>query len=252
MRWPDFVKAIVAASVSAKTMPGQQAAAPSLAPAAPPPTPPPAPMAPGPVPSMRGLMEVKPLSMTPLVPDAVAQNNAHFFSDRQMATLRRLSEILLPLINGYPGALGAATPEFLDFLIGASAPDRQQMYQSGLDRLDAQARQHFVTSFAALVKEQADQLLRPWLRSWMTDNPPQEPYAHFINVAHGDIRTATVNSQAWSEAPSAARQRELNEGLYWFPIEPDIHRESFAREGPAPTRLPLPIDDTPSLGGRGP
>ena len=240
MQRRDFVKAIVAASVSAKTMLGQQAAAPSVAPAAPPPSPPPAPTAPGPVPWMRGLMEVKPLSMTPLVPDAVAQTNAHFFSDRQMATLRRLSEILLPPIKGYPGALDAGTPEFLDFLIGASPPDRQQMYQSGLDRLDGEARQHFGTSFAALEKEQADQLLRPWLRSWMTDNPPQEPHAHFINVAHSDIRTATINSQAWSEAAGAAGQREMNEGLYWFPIEPDIHRESCAREGPAPTRLPTP------------
>ncbi len=65
-------------------------------------------------------MEVKPLPMTPLVPDAVAQTNAYFFSDRQIATLRRLSEILLPPIKGYPGALDAGTPEFLDFLIGVS------------------------------------------------------------------------------------------------------------------------------------
>jgi len=230
MRRRDFVKAVVAASVSARTMLGQQAATP-VAPSTPPPTP----AAPGPVPWMRGLMEVKPLSMTPIVPDAVAQTNAHFFTDRQMATLRRLSEILLPPSKDYPGAIEAGTPKFLDFLIGVSPSDRQQMYQSGLDRLDAESHQHFGVSFANVQPAQADQLLRPWLRTWMTDHPPTEPYAHFINVAHSDIRTATINSQAWSEAASATSQNEPDVGLYWFPVEPDLYRE-----GPAPGRRPTP------------
>ena len=64
-------------------------------------------------------------SMTPIVPDAVAQTDAHFFNDQQIATLRRLSEILMPPLKGYPGAKEAGTPEFLDFLIGVSPRDRQ-------------------------------------------------------------------------------------------------------------------------------
>lgn len=167
-------------------------------------------------------MEVKPLPVTQIVPDAVARTSAHFFNDSQMATLRRLSEILLPSIKGYPGATDVGTPEFLDFLIGASPLDRQQMYQSGLDRLDAEAKHQLGISFAAVNTAQADQLLRPWLRTWMTDHPPTEPYAHFINVAHSDIRTATINSQAWS----AAEKQPPNMGLYWFPVDPDIRREA--------------------------
>jgi hypothetical protein len=176
-------------------------------------------------------MEVKPLPMTPLVPDAIAQTDAHFFNKRQIATLRRLSEILMPPFKGYPGATDAGAPEFLDFLIGVSPVDRQQMYQSGLDRLDAEAKQHFSKSFAAVDAEQADQLLRPWLRTWTSDHPPMEPYAHFINVAHSDIRTATINSQAWAEAASAAGKEAPEMGLYWFPVDPDIHREA-----PTPVR----------------
>jgi gluconate 2-dehydrogenase subunit 3-like protein len=222
MRRRDFVKAIVAASATATTMLGQQSAMP-VAPSTPPPTP----TAPGPVPWMRGLMEVKPLPITSIVPDAVAQTNAYFFNEQQLATLRRLSEILLPPLKGYPGAKEAGTPEFIDFLIGVSPVDRQQMYQTGLDRLDAEAKQHFGAAFSALEKTQADQLLRPWLRTWMTDHPPTEPYAHFINIAHSDIRTATINSQVWSEARRQAPEMEL----YWFPVDPDIHRE-----GPASIR----------------
>ena len=158
-------------------------------------------------------MEMKPLPMTALVPDAVAQTNTHFFTDRQIATLRRLSEIMLPPVKGYPGALDAGTPEFLDFLIGISPPDRQEIYRSGLDRLDAEARQHFGLSFAAVEKDQADQLLRPWLRTWMTDHPPTEPFADFINVAHSDIRTATINSQAWDDAAREAGRPGSERGL---------------------------------------
>ena len=216
MQRRDFVKAIVAVTATAKTALGQQ-----VAPSAPPPTP----TAPGPVPWMRGLMEVKPLPIAPLVPDAVAQTNASFFNSYQLATLRRLSEILLPPLRGYPGATEAGVPEFLDFLIGVSPVDRQQMYRSGLDRLDAEAKQRFGVEFAAVEKAQADQLLRPWLKTWMTDHPPTEQYAHFINVAHSDIRTATINSQAWSKAAHARGKPEQGMGLYWFPVDPDIHRE---------------------------
>jgi len=224
MRRRDFVKAIVAASATAKTMLGQQSVSP-VAPSVPPATP----TAPGPVPWMRGLMEVKPLPIASIVPDAVAQTDAYFFNEQQLATLRRLSEILLPPLKGYPGAQEAGTPEFIDFLIGVSPTERQQMYQSGLDRLDSEAKQHFGVAFSRLDKTHADQLIRPWLRTWITDHPPTEPYARFINIAHSDIRTATINSQAWSDARKKAPDMEL----YWFPVDPDIHRE-----GPASVRRP--------------
>jgi hypothetical protein len=163
--------------------------------------------------------------VTAIVADSVAQTDAHFFNHQQMATLRRLSEIFMPALNGYPGAMDAGAPEFLDFLIGSSPRDRQQVYQSGLDRLDAEARQRFGSSFEALNAAQADELIRPWLRTWMTDHPPTEPYAHFINIAHSDIRTATMNSQAWSEAALAAGRETPDVGLYWFPVDPDLRRE---------------------------
>ena len=221
MQRRDFVKAIMAASVTAGAAYGQQAPT-ALAP------PPTTPVAPGPVPWMRGLMEVKPLPITMLVPDAVAQADRKFFREGQMASLRRLGEVLQPAYNGYPGATEAGTPEFLDFLIGISPLDQQQMYQSGLDRLDAEANKHFAKTFAAVDSMEADQLLRPWLRTWMTDHPPTEAFEHFINVAHCDIRTATVNSQAWSEAARLAGEQTPNVDLYWYPVDPDLHREGAA------------------------
>jgi hypothetical protein len=201
----DFVKAVAAASVTAKTVFSQQAKPP---------------IAPGPVPWTQGLDAAKPLPVSPLVPDAAADTAAPFFTAVQMATLRRLCEILMPARKSYPGALESGTPEFLDFLIGASPADRRQMYRSGLDRLHAEAKQRFGVAFAAVSAEQADRLIRPWLRT--------EPYAQFINVSHSDIRHATVNSQAWTEADTEARRQAPALELYWFPVEPDLRRRAAA------------------------
>jgi Gluconate 2-dehydrogenase subunit 3 len=230
MRRREFVKAALAAAVSTRAMVGQTAPT-QVAPSAPPPTPPGAapPPAPGPVPWMRGLLEAKPLPLGTLVPDAVARTTTYFFNERQMATLRQLCEILLPPLEKYPGALDAGAPEFLDFLISVSPPERQRMYDSGLDWLDAEAREKFDIPFDAVNEKQADALIRPWLRTWMSDHPPQEAHARFINVAHSDIRTATVNSEVWHEAEAAEGKEQDAVGLYWYPVDPDINRRYLPR-----------------------
>jgi hypothetical protein len=225
MRRREFVKAMLAASVSARTMMGQNTPA-SVTPSAPPPIPPQAaPLpAPGPLPWMRGLLDAKPLPMTPLVPDAVAHTKTYFFTRQQLATLRQLCEVLMPPLKSAPGAIDAGAPEFLDFLISVSPADRQKLYVDGLDRLDAEARRQFGIPFAGVNPQQADALIRPWLRTWMTDHPPNDPYERFMNLAHSDIRTATINSQPWSDALPANDERRLEEGLYWYPVDPDLDR----------------------------
>ena len=231
MRRREFVKALVAASVSGKTIlaqstPAQAApATPAAAAAAPPAAIP----AQGPLPWMRGLLEVKPLPLGSVVPDAVASASTKFFSETQMATLRQLCEILLPPLRGFPGAVDAGAPEFLDFLISVSPPEGQEMYKSGLDRLDREAKQKFGVPFSAVDAAQADALIRPWLKAWMADHPPTEPFERFINLAHADIRTATMNSQVWSEATVAAGKRPPGVGLYWFPVEADVEEKYLPR-----------------------
>ncbi|HTW46994.1 MAG TPA: gluconate 2-dehydrogenase subunit 3 family protein [Acidobacteriaceae bacterium] len=231
MKRREFVKSLVAASVSAKTLLGQSTAG-QVAPATPPPTLAGAAprVAPGPVPWMRGLLEAKPLPVGAVVPDAVAIDETKFFTDRQMATLRQLCEILLPPLQGNPGAIDAGAPQFLDFLISVSPPDRQELYRSGLDRLDREAREKFGVGFADVSGAQADALLRPWMRAWLTDHPPTEPYEAFINLAHADIRTATVNSQAWNDAATANGEGRQGVGLYWFPVQPDVEEKYLPRE----------------------
>src|SRR6185369_2896616 len=63
-----------------------------------------------------------------------------FFAPPQFAALHKLSDVLMPPMGGLPGALDCGAPEFLDFLIGSSPADRQSIYRSGLDTLNARAK----------------------------------------------------------------------------------------------------------------
>ncbi len=74
-----------------------------------------------------------------------------------------------------------------------------------------------------------DAMVKPWMRTWMTDHPPTELHADFLNIAHADIRVATMNSKAWSEASTNAEQDPSGLGLYWSPIDPDVYAVGFDR-----------------------
>lgn len=229
----QFVRGLMALSVSGRALLAQtasQQAAQAASPAAAHPagitaaTP-----APGPVPWMRGLLDVNPLPIGTLVPDVFATPAPKFFTELQMSTLRQLCEILLPPFNGYPGALDAGTPEFLDFLTSVSPADEQQSTRSGLDRLEADAKKKFGVAFSNVTAEQADALIRPFLKPWMTDHPPTEPHERFLNLLHDDIRTATMNSKAWSDAAIAAGDELPGVGLYWYPVEADVEEKYLPR-----------------------
>jgi len=100
------------------------------------------------------------------------------------------------------------------------------MYLVELDWLDEEAKRKFAVPFAKATDVQADALIRPWLRSWMGEQPPTALHAGFINQAHSDIRTATINSQSWSEAARAAGHRSNGVDLYWYPVDPNMNRDS--------------------------
>lgn len=205
----DFVRAVISFLFAAKFSKAQQVSDPTLPP-------------PAPVPWTLGLNSRTPMPITELA-DEIAAAELRFFSQTQMATLTRLSDVLLPPLGGKPGALQAQTPAFLDFLIGSSPEPRQKTYAGGLDWLETESQAKFKTPFAKLDDGQAGNLLKPWLRTWMNDNPPGEAHAGFINIAHDDIRAATINSKAWSDIPSVGAEPSTEVALYWSPIEPDIY-----------------------------
>jgi len=150
--------------------------------------------------------------------DEAADPVPHFFAAQQFGALRKVSDILNPAMNGAPGALEAKAPEFLDFLLSQSAADRQQLYRSGLDGLNAQAKKRFNKLFADLDAGQAEALLAPLRDPW-TYEPPADPVAAFLRAVKDDVRRATTNSREWNLAAVAGRTRGGGAGLYWLPID---------------------------------
>ncbi|NDJ13248.1 MAG: gluconate 2-dehydrogenase subunit 3 family protein [Acidobacteriia bacterium] len=153
--------------------------------------------------------------------DAVGEPVARFFSATQLAALHRLCELLMPPMGGNPGAIEAGVPEFLDFHVGQSPADRQQMYRSGLELLNSRSAAKFGKAFAALDATQADAIIRPLLVlvPWQFELP-KEPGARFMAAAHDDIRVATRNSREWTQAAIAAGRRPVGAQLYFFPVDP--------------------------------
>lgn len=206
MRRRDFVRSLIAA-VFASRVEAQQAAKQQLPIAAP-------------VPWTLGLNPETPIPRT-VVEEGVAQGKLTFFTAPQMESLERLCGLLMPAMDGKPGAVDAETPQFLDMLIGQSPAPRRRVYSQGLDWLDAEAQRSYKLPFARLDDSQASAILSPWLRTWMSDHPPAEPHADFVNIAHDDIREATFSSKAWAEARPAGRQAGTPTGVYWSPVDPD-------------------------------
>ena len=203
-----FVQGVVPFSLAPKLLFSQQSGTP-----APPP--------PAPVPWTLGLNPKTPVPAT-VLEDAVAEADLVFFTPLQMKTLTRLAAVLQPPLANKPGALDAGTPQFLDFLIGSSTATRKKTYTGGLNWLEAESQRKYKLPFAQLNDDQADALLKPWLRTWMSDHPPTEAHADFVNIAFSDIRTATMNSPAWYTAPASKVEQNTQTGLYWAPIEPDM------------------------------
>jgi hypothetical protein len=158
--------------------------------------------------------------LTASTPDVAAEMMPGYFTPAQFSALRRVSDLLMPSVNGAPGALDAKAPEFLDFLVRESPADRQQVYRAGLDALNQQAQQKFQKPFADLDGAQADTLLAPLRQHW-TFEEPNDPVAVFLRAAKQDVRTATVNSREYGSVASAggARRGFGGAGLYWYPLD---------------------------------
>ena len=171
------------------------------------------------------------------LPDTVATTDTHYFAPVRYATFVHLCEIMMPASGGYPGALEADTPQFLDFHVAGSPADRQAMYNDGLDRLNADSMKKFNIAFAKTDAKQADAVIRPFLKGWLTNHPPREKHERFIALAHRDIRTATLNSPVWAATAEASGERTPGVGLYWAPIDPGI--ETWVSKGASTAAAPL-------------
>ena len=146
------------------------------------------------------------------IPDDASEPVVRFFKRRQFATLQRLSDVIMP------GASAALAPEFMDFLIGDSPSERQQIWLSGLDALESQSQTRFAKAFSEINAAQVETLMAPLRRAWTYD-PPADPVARMLAAAKLDIRTATLNSPMRNPVPTTGTRRRGGGGLYWLAVE---------------------------------
>jgi Gluconate 2-dehydrogenase subunit 3 len=171
------------------------------------------------------LQQSAPPKLTNATTDSDAETTPRFFTPAQFAALRRLGALFMPPRKGLPGALDAGAPEFVDFLIGVSPADRQQLYRNGLDTFNTRAHKQYGKSFAELDDKHADTILRPLIVTiaWVLDRPT-DPLEHFVAQVHDDMRTATVNSPEYAEAMAAQnagrRGRSTGTDIFIKPIDP--------------------------------
>jgi hypothetical protein len=145
-------------------------------------------------------------------PDAGGTAVARFFSPERFAALRHAAEMIVP------GAGEAAAAEFLDFLLSQSPRERVTLYQEGLDRLQAAARQRYRKGFGEISAAEAAPILAPLTQAW-TYHPPKDPLARFLREFKEDVLTATVNSREFITAQAQGRRSGGGIGQYWLPSE---------------------------------
>jgi hypothetical protein len=146
----------------------------------------------------------RPPEVTPVPLGAVGRPVARFFSEAQFKALERLADILMPAVDDRPGAKQAHVAEFLDFLISDSPAERQQLYRTGLDRLNKEG-------FDAAA-------LKPLTSAWTYDGP-SDPFAKFLLAAKEDVMRATYNSREFAAAMEGTRRGFSGSGYYWTVIE---------------------------------
>lgn len=153
------------------------------------------------------------------VADDVADAKLKFFTPAQFAALQKLSDILMPGSGDTPGALDAKAPQFLDFLLSESPAERQLLYRTGLDALNAAAHKRSAKPFSELNGKDAAVLLEPLRQPW-TYEPPADPLAKFLRAVKHDVRTATLNSREYASAAEAGGRRgQAGLGAYWLPLD---------------------------------
>jgi hypothetical protein len=120
-----------------------------------------------------------------------------FFTPAQFAALERVSRLFVPAMQGAPGAGDVGAAQFLDFYVGRSPVERQTLYRTGLDGLNAHAQKRFHRLFGETDDTQADALLTEYLsRPW--SYAPSDPIEAFLRTAQNDVRRATQNSRAYA------------------------------------------------------
>jgi hypothetical protein len=102
-------------------------------------------------------------------------------TEAQRATLRALVDRIIPA-DDFPGGWDAGVGDYLDRQFAGDLSDVVDLYRSGLDALDVEARTAAGVSFAALAPDAQDEFLRRVEAGEVATDWPVDP-AEFFRAA---------------------------------------------------------------------
>ena len=102
-------------------------------------------------------------------------------TEPQRTTLRALIDRIIPA-DDFPGGWDAGVGDYLDRQFAGDLSDALELYLSGLDALDVEARMTAGVSFAALAPDAQDELLRSVEVGEMATDWPVDP-PEFVRAA---------------------------------------------------------------------
>ncbi len=150
--------------------------------------------------------------------DSFAAGIPHTLDPQQLSALKRLGEFIAPAFPDTPGASDAHAAEFLDFLIGDSQTALLELYRTGLNALNEQARGLHHKPFSEFTASEAAPILAPLQEPW-SYNPPAAVLPRFLRVAKDDLLRATFTSREYISVVSQRRRNAGGTGQYWYPVD---------------------------------
>src|SRR4029077_5383846 len=94
---------------------------------------------------------------------------------------------------------------------------RQELYRTGLDRLNSEASRRYSKAFSTLDDTQTAAVLEPLRRPW-TYQDPADPLEHFLRESKSDIQQATHNSYEFISVASRKSRGASGVGEFWYPL----------------------------------
>ena len=114
-------------------------------------------------------------------------------SDQAYRTLVRLTDLIIPVENGKPGAVAAGAAAWIDMLASEN-PQLKEIYTNGLAWLDETMKKRGATDFAGAAP--ADQTALLDLIAYRRNQSPEfDPGIQFFNMARGRIGDVFYNRE---------------------------------------------------------
>ncbi len=88
-----------------------------------------------------------------------------FFSKNEMATLDRLTEILIPTDDHSPGASAALVNRYIDVMVADGSASAQSAWKAGLKAVHKESKNSFGKPFRKLADEEQEQVVATMARN---------------------------------------------------------------------------------------